>query len=315
MSSGTGDKPGGSISPDHKLFFFLGLMVLLSIPVDAQRPGERQRRVTPPPDQSPTASQPVSPGDQLERIRQVESQDERIDLLKKFLISNRGKPIEGDGREALIREYALRGEQRLREASPQRAMDDFKALFRTAPNDVSDRIFAQYIFPLPMAMNTFGYRAESVELMREFEPRFQNDPNRLIQIGFFYIQIEAPIEAVRVLEHATELAPQDHRAHNSLGTAYLINLRLEDAESEFSRALELDQNDEYANLTLANLLRARGGHERAVGYYRKQLRVKPDDAEAHGGLAISLLALGRDEEAATHIARASELDSANYRFF
>jgi Flp pilus assembly protein TadD len=290
-------------------------MVLLSTTVHAQRPGERQRRVTPPPDQSPATSQPVSPGDQLERIRQVESQDERIELLKKFLISNRGKPIEEGGREALMREYALRGEQRLREGSPERAMNDFRALFRTVPQEVSERFFAQYIFPLPMAMNTFGYRTESVELMREFEPRFRNDPNRLIQIGFFYIQIEAPIEAVRILEHAAEIAPQDHRAHNSLGTAYLINLRLEDAESEFSRALELDKSDEYANLNLANIVRARGDHERAVAYYRKQLQIKPDDGEAHGGLAISLLALGRDEEAATHIARASELDSANYRFF
>src|SRR5262249_54672319 len=205
-------------------------------------------------------------------------------------------------------------EQRLREGSPQRAMDDFRALFRTAPQEVSERFFAQYIFPLPMAMNTFGYRTESVELMREFEPRFRNDPNRLVQIGFFYIQIEAPIEAVRVLEHAAEIAPQDHRAHNSLGTAYLINLRLEDAESEFGRALELDKSDEYANLNLANVVRARGDHERAVAYYRKQFQIKPDDGEAHGGLAISLLALGRDEEAATHIARASELEPANYRF-
>src|SRR5262249_47891533 len=205
-------------------------------------------------------------------------------------------------------------EQRLREGSPQRAMDDFRALFRTAPQEVSERFFAQYIFPLPMAMNTFGYRTESVELMREFEPRFRNDPNRLVQIGFFYIQIEAPIEAVRVLEHAAEIAPQDHRAHNSLGTAYLINLRLEDAESEFGRALELHKSDEYANLNLANVVRARGDHERAVAYYRKQFQIKPDDGEAHGGLAISLLALGRDEEAATHIARASELEPANYRF-
>src|SRR5262249_54107967 len=80
--SGTSQEPAASTTPKHKFLFFLGLMLLLSIGVHAQRPGERQRRVTPPSDSSP-ASQPVSPGDQLERIRQVESQDERIELLKK----------------------------------------------------------------------------------------------------------------------------------------------------------------------------------------------------------------------------------------
>src|SRR5262249_16921719 len=85
-SSGASRKPAASTTPKHKFLFFLGLMLLLSIGVHAQRPGERQRRVTPPRDQPSPPSQPVSPGDQLERIRQVESQDERIELLKKFLI-------------------------------------------------------------------------------------------------------------------------------------------------------------------------------------------------------------------------------------
>jgi tetratricopeptide (TPR) repeat protein len=299
--------------PVFGVLLSLLLTGLLTGSAAAQRPTDRQRRVTPkPPDE---ASQPAAPTDELDRIRQIASQDERIDRLVKFLSANRGKPIEPDVRQALMREYALRGEQRLREGSPQRAMDDFKAVFRTAPQEISDPVFGQYIFPLPMAMNSFGYRAESAELMKSFEARFQNDPNRLVQIGFFYVQIEAPLEAVRVLEHTIELAPQDHRAHNSLGTAYLINLRLEDAESEFARALELDQHDEYANLNLANMLRARGDHEHAVTYYRKQLQVKPDDADAHGGLAISLLALGRDEEAAGEIDRATELEPQNYRFF
>jgi tetratricopeptide (TPR) repeat protein len=299
--------------PVFRVLLSLLLAGLMIGSAAAQRPTDRQRRVTPkPPDE---VSQPASPKDELDRIREIPSQDERIDRLAKFLSANRGKPVEPDARQALMREYALRGEQRLREGSPQRAMDDFKAVFRTAPQEMSDPVFGQYIFPLPMAMNSFGYRTESAELMKSFEPRFQNDPNRLVQIGFFYVQIEAPLEAVRVLEHAIELAPQDHRAHNSLGTAYLINLRLEDAESEFARALELDQHDEYANLNLANMLRARGDHEHAVTYYRKQLQVKPDDADAHGGLAISLIALGRDEEAATEINRATELEPQNYRFF
>ena len=258
--------------------------------------------------------QALTPRDVLDKVRSSTSQKERIELLEKFLQTSRGSDVEAEAREMLMREYALRGEQNLREGSAQHAMADFKSVFRLAPPTITDRIFGQYIFPMPMAMNAFGFRAESVQLMKSFESRFSADPNRLVQIGFFYVQIEAPIEAVRVLEQTVQIAPEDHRAHNALGTAYLINLRLDDAAAEFERALQLDPRDEYANLNLAHVSRAHGDHQRAVTYYRKHLEIKSDDSEAHGGLAVSLLALGRDEEAEREIKRAMELGRGDYRF-
>jgi tetratricopeptide (TPR) repeat protein len=256
----------------------------------------------------------VAPADLLDRARSAATQKERIDLLEKLLASRPESEQESQAREMLMREYALRGEQYLREGSPQLAVKDFKSVLRVAPATINDRVFGQFIFPMPIAVNAFGYRTESADLMRSFEARFQNDANRLVQIGFFYVQIEAPLEAVRVLEQAASLAPQDHRVHNSLGTAYLVNLRLEDAATEFERALALNPKDEYANLNLANLARAGGDHDRAVSFYRKQLEVKPDDGEAYGGLSISLLALGRDEEAERAIKSAMTYAPENYRF-
>ncbi|HEY6329373.1 MAG TPA: hypothetical protein VI756_08545, partial [Blastocatellia bacterium] len=168
------------------------------------------------------AARPASSGalqnEDLEQIKALPSQDERITLLEKLLLKERTDDV----REALMKELALRGEQHLREGAPDKASRDFKSVMRVAPADLTDRIFDEFIFPMPVAMNTFGYRTESAELMRSFEPKFANNPGRLIQVGFFYIEIEAPIEAVRVLEKAVSLAPDDHRAHNSLGTAYLI---------------------------------------------------------------------------------------------
>ena len=253
--------------------------------------------------------------DTLEGIKANQSQDERIGLLKQFIVVHKGTKSEAQGRELLMQEFALKGEQALKEGVPGRAMIDFKSVLEAAPADVSETIFEKYIYPLPIAMNTFGYRLESVELMQSFEPRFNSNANRLVQIGFFYVQIEAPLEAVRVLERAVRLAPDDHRAHNSLGSAYLINLRLDEAQSEFARALELDPKDEYANLNLANLLRAGGAYEKAISFYKNQLKLTPGDVDAHGGLAICELALGRDEEADKEIAQATNLGKDNYRFF
>jgi tetratricopeptide (TPR) repeat protein len=283
-------------------------------PAAYQRPQPKRPVPKKPAPRADESAQSLSPQEALDRARNATTQQERINLLEKFVAANRGAALENEARELLMREYALKGEQALREGNPQPAAQAFKAAFRVAPASINDKVFGQYIFPLPMAMNAFGYRVESAELMRSFEPRFETEPNRLIEIGFFYVQIEAPFEAVRVLERAVQLAPEDHRAHNSLGTAYLISLRLDDAAAEFQRAVEIDARDEFANLNLGNLARAMSDYERAVSYYRKQIALKPDDAEAHGGLAIGLLALGRDEEAAPEIKRAMELAPADYRF-
>ena len=299
----------------------LGIGVVVEAHAALQRPQQKKsapRQSTPRPKKStPRVEEPaqaLSPQEALDRARNASTQQERLNLLEKFITANRGSTLENEARELLIREYALKGEQALREANPQLAMQAFRAALRAAPPEINDRVFSQYIFPLPMAMNAFGYRVESADLMRSFERRFESDPNRLVEIGFFYVQIEAPFEAVRVLERAVELAPQDHRAHNSLGTAYLISLRLDDAVVEFQRALELDARDEFANLNLGNLARATGDYERAISYYRNQIALKRDDAEAHGGLALALLSLGRDEEAAPEIKRALELAPSDYRF-
>ena len=296
-----------------RLFLAVALVCFATIAEAGQttRPRKREVKPQPPVDES---AQKLSPSEALDRARTATSQQERITLLEKFIAANSGTPLEVEARESLMREYALKGEQMLREANPQAATQAFKSAFRAAPAIINDKIFGQYIFPLPVAMNAFGFRVESADLMLSFEGRFKDEPNRLVEIGFFYVQIEAPFEAVRVLERAVQLAPQDHRAHNSLGTAYLINLRLDDALAEFKRAVELDSADEYANLNLGNLARAGSDFEQAINYYRRQIALKKDTAEAHGGLAIALLALGRDEEAEPEIKRALELTPADYRF-
>ena len=257
------------------------------------------------------ATEPPS-GDALERIRALPTAQERINALEKLITTQRGTELEPKARDLLMREYATRGEQHLREGNPQLAAKDFKAVLRVAPDPITDKIFDQFIFPMPIAMGTFGYRVEAVELMQSFERRFEGDVNRLVQIGFFYVQIEAPIEAVRILEQAVKLAPQDHRAHNGLGNAYLISLRLTDALAEYEKAVEINANDEFANLNIANLARATGDYPRAAEFYRKHLKLKSDDASALAGLAITLYAQGQDNQAARSFQEALQLEPQNY---
>lgn len=294
----------------------LSTMLMQSPSVEGQTRPRRSQPAKPKPAAPPSSqgeAQAPPSRDVMEQARATPNQEERIKLLEKFLATNPASEVEAEARDMLIREYALRGEQQLREGSPQLAAKDFKSVFKLIPSPVTDRTFGQFIFPMPVAMNSFGYRQESAELMKSFESRFADDPNRLVQIGFFYIQIEAPLEAVRVLESVVKIAPENHRAYNSLGSAYLINLRLDEAEAAFKKSLQLNPQDEYANLNLANLARSFGDYRTAVDYYSQQIHIKSDDPEAYGGLGLSLAVIGQDAEAERALKRANEIAPNDYR--
>src|SRR5215469_7378457 len=120
---------------------------------------------------TPSLRAPIQSGDTLDAIKANQSPDERIAQLKQFISSRQSAKAEMKAREMLMQEYFLKGEQALKEGVPGRAMVDFKSVLEAAPAEIPDTVFEKYIFPLPIAMNTFGYRLESVELMQSFEPR------------------------------------------------------------------------------------------------------------------------------------------------
>ena len=61
-------------------------------------------------------------------------------------------------------------------------------------------------------MNSFGYRAESADLMRAFEARFQDQPNRLVEIGSSMFKSKAPFEASACWSWRFNSRPANHRA-------------------------------------------------------------------------------------------------------
>ena len=171
-----------------RVLFLIVTFALLHSSIEARATfGQRAKPKKPEPRKAqPKKAQPAteplqfaSPREMLERARAATDQQERIDLLERLIKGASDPTVEAEARELLMREYALKGEQHLREADPQRAAQAFKAVMRIAPSNINDRVFGQFIFPMPMAMNAFGYRVESADLMRSFESRFENEPNRL----------------------------------------------------------------------------------------------------------------------------------------
>jgi tetratricopeptide (TPR) repeat protein len=241
--------------------------------------------------------------------------DARIPLLEKFIADHPQSLLAEQAREALVRSHATVGEVGLKNGDPKAASAAFSRALQAAGDKVSDRLFTKVIWQMPVVMASAGFRSDSIELMKSFEPRFDSEASRLIQIGYFYVSIQSPSDAVRVLERAVAVAPDDHRAHNTLGTAYVISLRLDDAANEFAKAIELNPKEEFAYASLANLRRAFGNSTEAIELYKKQLEIKPDDPEAYGNLAVAYLLNDDDAAAAQALGQALALMPNNFRLY
>lgn len=239
----------------------------------------------------------------------------RISLLEKFLRDRPNSLLADQAREALVRSHATVGEMAIRNSDPKGASAAFKRALDAAGTKITDRLFSSVIWQMPVVLASAGYRSDAIELMKSFEPTFDEQAPRLIQIGYFYVSIESPSDAIRVLERATELAPSDHRAFNSLGTAYIINLRLDDAANAFQKAIDLEPKEEFAYASLANLRRAFGNPTDAIALYKRQLDIKPDDPESFAGLAVAQLLVDDDAAANESLARALALSPRDFRLY
>ena len=73
-------------------------------------------------------------------------------------------------------------------------------------------------------------------------------------------------------------------AHFNLGTALSINNRLDQAATEFARALELRPDYAQAHNNLGTILRQRGELDQARSHFQDAVRLDPGNAEAHRNL-------------------------------
>lgn len=237
--------------------------------------------------------------------------EERITLLKKFLDEHPDSRAKPRAQELLISAHAALGDERLRKRDSPGGVEQLLLAISEAPLNPSDKLFSGVISQIPMNLYLRGERAAADTAARNIAAKFGADPKRLIAVGGFYIAVERGEEARQIAVQATKLAPDLAEAHQTLGIALHISLRLEEAAAEYKRALELDPNLKGARRRLADLRRAFGKDEEALALYREQLVADANDKGARAGVVISLLNLGRMDEARTELEAALKADPKN----
>lgn len=231
----------------------------------------------------------------------------RIEMLQKFLQEQPEAPQAEAARLELTRTFAYLGETKLAEKNIEAALQHFKQAVAAFPRQVDDKFFEEVAIKLPFAVSVRGYRVEAILLARQLEARFATEPKRLNALGEFYLSLEAPAEALRALHTAARLAPDNARIYRTLGAAYRVNLNLEEAATQYQRAIKADPKDARAYFELGNLHRARGNYELAINLYNHQLSLEPEHAPSLKALALCHLAQDKEPQANEFLAQAVRL--------
>ena len=114
-------------------------------------------------------------------------------------------------------------------------------------------------------------------------------------------------EAEAQLEKALQIEPNDAEAHSNLGNVLHKKKRLAEAIAQYQRALELQPTFAVAHHNLANVLLEQGRVDEAVAHYQRALELQPDFLAARNNLGQVLLQLGRADEAQAQLTRALAL--------
>ena len=242
-------------------------------------------------------------------LTQTKPAEERIALLRTFLDNHPNSKSKARATEILVSSRAVVGDGRLKNGDSAAGVEQFMLAIAEAPADASEKLFSGVIYQIPMNLYLRGEPAAATKAAHDIEAKFGSDPKRLVMLSGFYVTTEQGSEALRLTTQAVQLAPDLAEAHQGLGRALHVSLRLDEAAAEYKKALELDPNSKTARRGLADLDRALGKPEAALRLYRQQLEAEPADKAARAGSIFSLLDLGRTDEAKPELVKALETDS------
>ena len=134
-----------------------------------------------------------------------------------------------------------------------------------------------------------------------------NDAEALHLHGLLCLQEGSHEEALRLVDAALALKPEEPFFHNNRGVILKELRRLDEAESHFRKASALSPRYAAPYTNLSNLLKEKGDLLAAEASARKAIDFEPENHEAYNNLGLILQQMKREEEAVLSLRKAIEL--------
>ncbi|MGB8510957.1 MAG: hypothetical protein WCD76_21480, partial [Pyrinomonadaceae bacterium] len=165
---------------------------------------------------------------------------ERIQRLQAFLKKRLTPALKLRASEGLTSARAALGDEKLRTGDRRGGVELFRLAVAEAPAEMSDKLFVEVVSQLPANLYILNEREAAFDLARRIELKVGDNAQRLLSVATFYLGVEGSDDAARVAAAAVALKPDLAVAHQALGAAHRVALRLEQAATEYARAVELD---------------------------------------------------------------------------
>jgi TolB-like protein/DNA-binding winged helix-turn-helix (wHTH) protein/Tfp pilus assembly protein PilF len=161
----------------------------------------------------------------------------------------------------------------------------------------------------------FLYDWDWAESERELQKAIELDPGYAATyqwFGVFLAAMNRPDEAIERIRHAVSLDPLSLSMNENLGWAYYVARRYPEAIEQFEATLELDpefgQALRYRGLTLLQL----GRHEEALESFTRARHAFEGEPENQADLALANALAGRPEEAERLLKELTEASAERY---
>jgi serine/threonine-protein kinase len=104
------------------------------------------------------------------------------------------------------------------------------------------------------------------------------------KLGAFYLSVGKLDAALREFNETVKLTPDNARAYNNLGVAYLRHEQFAEARTAFEAAVRLESYESHFS-NLGAVLQLQGDYQGAAAMYRKAIDLNPSDYLGWGNLA------------------------------
>ena len=138
-----------------------------------------------------------------------------------------------------------------------------------------------------------------------------NDPVKLINLGKDMLGLGQLDKAVHLYTKALEINPDDEEGHFGLAVAYTKMGRTNDAVKHYEDALKIFADYPEVHNNLGNIYLAQRQHAKAIQHYLSALKVQPESTSAINNLGRALAEQGKMAEAVHYFQEALRLDT-NY---
>jgi len=135
-----------------------------------------------------------------------------------------------------------------------------------------------------------------------------DDPSSLYLLALFYISEQDLVRSEELLTRLVEKYPQIPEFHQSLGSVYYMQARLEKAQAEYNRQLVIDPHNPQALSMLGVILLDRGEASSAIQYLQQGLDANPRIPFLQQKIGQALFEVNRPQEAIQHLHEAVILD-------